>query len=49
MHWAALGSVVVALVGVAVVLAWLPARTPSHQPVPDSVETLAEQLELADA
>jgi MFS transporter, DHA2 family, multidrug resistance protein len=49
MHWAAFGSVVVALVGVAVVLAWLPARTPSHQPVPDTVETLAEQLELADA
>jgi EmrB/QacA subfamily drug resistance transporter len=49
MHWAALGSAIVALAGVGVVLAWLPARTTVHQPAPEPIETLGEQLELADA
>jgi DHA2 family multidrug resistance protein-like MFS transporter len=49
MHWAAFGSVIAALIGVAVVLRWLPARLAAH-PVPVTpVETLAEQLELAEA
>jgi DHA2 family multidrug resistance protein-like MFS transporter len=51
MHAAALGSVVMALVGVAVVLAWLPRRAVVH-PVteaPAPVATLDDELELADA
>jgi Na+/melibiose symporter-like transporter len=49
MHAAALGSVIMALVGLVVVLVWLPRRSevlPSH---PTPVETLGEQLELAEA
>jgi EmrB/QacA subfamily drug resistance transporter len=34
MHWAAGGSVVVAVIGIAVVLAWLPRRSAPHTPVP---------------
>ncbi len=50
MHWAAIGSVVAAVIGVVVVLAWLPARTPAHPgPAPEPLETLGEQLELAEA
>jgi DHA2 family multidrug resistance protein-like MFS transporter len=51
MHAAALGSVVMALVGVAVVLAWLPRRAVVH-PVteaPAPVATLDDEPELADA
>jgi EmrB/QacA subfamily drug resistance transporter len=48
MHAAALGSVVVALVGVVVVLAWLPRRPVVH-PVPEAaVATREDQLELAE-
>jgi hypothetical protein len=32
MHWAAGGSVLVALIGIAVVLAWLPRRSAPHAP-----------------
>jgi EmrB/QacA subfamily drug resistance transporter len=49
MHWAAAGSVLVTLLGVAVVLAWLPLRAGVPTPAPQPVESLAEQLELADA
>jgi EmrB/QacA subfamily drug resistance transporter len=51
MHWAALGSVAVALVGVAVVLAWLPRRAGAPAPAPagQAVESPAEQMELAEA
>ena len=48
MHTAALGSVLVALAGVVVVLAWLPRRA-VVQPVPEPVATREDQLELAEA
>jgi MFS transporter, DHA2 family, multidrug resistance protein len=49
MHWAAGGSALVALLGVGVVLAWLPQRSGIPGPAPQPVESLAEQLELAEA
>jgi DHA2 family multidrug resistance protein-like MFS transporter len=49
MHWAAAGSVVVGLLGVVVALAWLPRRSGVPAPRPEPVESLAEQLELAEA
>jgi EmrB/QacA subfamily drug resistance transporter len=51
MHWAAAGSVVVGVIGIVVVLGWLPRRAASvHAPKPDVAESLAEeQLELAEA
>jgi len=49
MHWAAGGSAIVGALGVIVVLLWLPGRrsTPVHPPQ-QPVETLREQLELAE-
>jgi len=35
MHWAAVGSVIVGLLGVAVVFLWLPKRAPESVPVPE--------------
>jgi EmrB/QacA subfamily drug resistance transporter len=50
MHYAAFGSAVVALVGAVVVLVWLPRLSAPHaSPAPAPVETLGEQLELAEA
>jgi hypothetical protein len=51
MHWAAAGSVLVGLIGIVVVLGWLPRRAATvHAPQPDVAESLAEeQLELAEA
>jgi len=49
MHAAALGSVIVSLAGLVVVLIWLPRRSAAHSPAPTPVETLGEQLELAEA
>ena len=47
MHWAAGGSAVVALLGVAVVLAWLPRQSAAHTP-PAPQPVPAEPLELAE-
>ncbi len=50
MHAGALGSVFVGVVGVAVVLRWLPGRQRGPvQPVATPLESLGEQLELAEA
>src|SRR3989440_2683193 len=49
MHAAALGSVVMALVGLAVVLAWLPRRAVVQPAAEAPAATLDDQLELADA
>jgi EmrB/QacA subfamily drug resistance transporter len=49
MHVAAAGSMIVSLLGMLVVLAWLPRRAVSHAPASTPVETLGEQLELAEA
>jgi DHA2 family multidrug resistance protein-like MFS transporter len=49
MHAAAAGSVIMAAVGLLVVLLWLPRRSAVHPPQPAPVETLGEQLELAEA
>jgi hypothetical protein len=49
MHWAAAGSVLVGLVGTAVVLGWLPRRAVVNAPAPTAAESLAEEFELADA
>ncbi len=51
MHWAAAGSVLVGLIGIVVVLGWLPRRAATVQaPEPNVAESLAEeQLELAEA
>jgi Na+/melibiose symporter-like transporter len=49
MHYAAWGSAVTAVLGVIVVLIWLPSRSVTDVPVPSPVETLGEQLELAAA
>jgi MFS transporter, DHA2 family, multidrug resistance protein len=48
MHWASAGSVLVTLLGVAVVLAWLPLRSGVPTPEPEPVQALSEQLELAE-
>lgn len=53
MHWAAWGSVAVALIGVAVVLAWLPARsasvgTPVGRPDHDVIDLADTAVELAE-
>ena len=48
MHWAAWGSVAVAVIGVAVVLAWLPARSaPIAGPVSESDRDAAELADTA--
>jgi hypothetical protein len=50
MHYAAIGSAVVAVLGALVVLAWLPRHSAQHAvPAPAPVEALGEQLELAEA
>jgi EmrB/QacA subfamily drug resistance transporter len=49
MHAAALGSVIVSLAGLVVVLIWLPRRSAALPPAPTPVESLGEQLELAEA
>jgi EmrB/QacA subfamily drug resistance transporter len=51
MHWAAAGSVLVGLIGIVVVLGWLPRSSATvHAPNADVAESLAEeQLELAEA
>jgi EmrB/QacA subfamily drug resistance transporter len=49
MHAAALGSVIMALVGLVVVLVWLPRRSVVLPPHPTPLDTLGEQLELAEA
>jgi MFS transporter, DHA2 family, multidrug resistance protein len=56
MHWAALGATMVAVLGVVVVLGWLPRRATVYGPPPvvvddtvdDSIESLDKQLELAE-
>jgi DHA2 family multidrug resistance protein-like MFS transporter len=48
MHWAAAGSTVVALLGVLVVVLWMPGRT-SVPPAPEPAPEPAGQLELAEA
>jgi len=48
MHWAAVGSVLVALLGAAIALAWLPSRLPQPTTTPTPVQTLGEELELAE-
>ena len=55
MHWASAGSAIVALLGVIVVLAWMPGRgaiaARGTQPVAEetAIESLSEQFELVDA
>ena len=49
MHAAAAGSVIIAAVGLLVVLLWLPRRSAVQPPQPAPVDTLEEQLELAEA
>jgi len=49
MHAAALGSVVMALAGMVVVLAWLPRRAVVQPAVEAPVATLTDELELAEA
>src|SRR6185503_13663181 len=46
MHWAAGGSVVVALIGIAVVLAWLPRRSASHAPVAPAPADRSDDADL---
>ena len=51
MHVAAIGSVAAAVLGLAVVLAWLPRRAAEHPPVPAAVvegtpQGLAELVEV---
>jgi EmrB/QacA subfamily drug resistance transporter len=48
MHVAAAGSVLVALIGLAVVLAWLPSRSAEHPPVPAPPATPENQVELVE-
>jgi DHA2 family multidrug resistance protein-like MFS transporter len=51
MHYAALGSVVFALLGALTVFIWLPGKRPAAAPAPTSAEGLAEEqvVELVDA
>jgi hypothetical protein len=58
MHWASAGSAIVALIGVLVVLRWLPSRAPAVDPIvvaaagiePEALEeTVEDELELAEA
>jgi EmrB/QacA subfamily drug resistance transporter len=49
MHYAAWGSAITALVAFLVVVVWLPGRTRPQAPAPDPLESLGEQLELAEA
>jgi hypothetical protein len=47
MHWAAMGSVLVAVVGIVVVLAWLPRRSGPVAP-PSAAAREQRELELAE-
>jgi MFS transporter, DHA2 family, multidrug resistance protein len=51
MHYAAIGSVVVALLGALTVFIWLPGKRPATAPSPTSAEGLAEEqaVQLVDA
>ncbi|GAA0576679.1 MFS transporter [Paractinoplanes ferrugineus] len=51
MHYAAIGSVVFALLGAVVALVWLPGKRPATAPAPTSAEGLAEEqgVELVEA
>jgi hypothetical protein len=53
MHWASSGAALAALIGLAVVIVWLPSKSELHTPVstekPSEIETLGEQFELAEA
>ena len=51
MHYAAIGSMVFALLGVVVALLWLPGKRPADAPAPTSSEGLAEEqgVELVEA
>jgi EmrB/QacA subfamily drug resistance transporter len=53
MHWASAGAALAALIGVVVVLVWMPARSartaaPVPQTAESELESLAEQFELAE-
>jgi hypothetical protein len=50
-HYASIGSVVVALLGALVALIWLPGKRPAAAPAPTSSEALAEEqgVELVEA
>jgi MFS family permease len=48
MHVAAAGSVLVALLGFGVVIAWLPRRAAEHPPVADPPATPQERVELVE-
>ncbi len=52
MHWASLGAAIAALIGVIVVIAWLPTKAALAagvgKPAPEPLETLGEQFELAE-
>jgi len=55
MHWASFGAAIAAVIGVVIVLLWLPSKsalhaaTPEVQAEPTPIETLGEQFELAEA
>ncbi|MEU4241746.1 MFS transporter [Actinoplanes sp. NPDC026619] len=51
MHYAAIGSVIFALLGAVVALVWLPGKRPAAAPAPTSAEGLAEEqgVELVEA
>jgi EmrB/QacA subfamily drug resistance transporter len=46
MHWAAGGSVVVAVIGIAVVLAWLPRRSLLHAPIGPVASAPSDEADL---
>jgi len=50
MHYAAIGSIVFALLGALTVFIWLPGKRPANAPAPTSAESLAEEqaVELVD-
>ena len=54
MHWSSLGAALAALIGVVVVLVWLPSKSALQAAVPPSatpateLESLGEQFELAE-
>jgi len=51
MHYASIGSVIVALLGAVVALLWLPGKRPAAAPAATSAEGLAEEqgVELVEA
>jgi EmrB/QacA subfamily drug resistance transporter len=51
MHWSSLGATVATVLGVVIVIAWLPTKSALHavaEPEPQPIETLGEQFELAE-